>query len=323
MLFDGLIGNERAKNLLDRAFVNQTLSHAYLFAGPKNVGKFTLAEKLASVILGIQNLALHPDFRFVHRVHNEKTGKLQRDITVEQIRDLISWAAGSAQAATNVKIAIIDGAERLNDEAANALLKTLEEPSGRAHFFLIAADEEILPATIRSRCELIRFTNASSKEMETLAQTLGFTAEECQNLLPLACQAPGRLVRLATDNEYRTEQTAEAQRFEQLKTLPLYARFKAVNDFWDADGDHIESRDKLGEVLGMWMIITRDEGPNLANGVLDWRTRHLQGSVRKFASFHLPFFQLLTESRLDLRRNVHPKFIINQLLIAMSYEYKN
>ncbi|MBF8280230.1 MAG: DNA polymerase III subunit delta' [Candidatus Magasanikbacteria bacterium] len=321
-IFDDLVGNERAKNILERAFLHCTLSHAYLFAGPKSIGKFTVASKLAQALLGVSNLTLHPDFRFVHREHDEKTGKMQRDISVEQIRELISWASGSAQAATNIKIAIIDEAERLNVAAANAILKTLEEPSGNAHFFLIAADEEILPTTIRSRCQLVRFTNARDAEMEALAETLGLAKDDAAKLLPLSAQSPGRLVRLATDAEYQARQIREAQRFMELKTLPLHARFQAVSDFWDADGDHMESRDRLGEVLGLWMLMTRK---SLAMG--EAKSTFLIGEHVDFVSpiakqdgHLLPFLKLLTESRLDLRHNVHPKFIINQLLIAMSYE---
>ena len=139
--FSTIIGHERATSYLEKILANKKMAHAYLFEGISGLGKRTVAEIFAAGILGgdADKLRLHPDFIFLELGINEKTGKVKKNIGIEEVREVIRRLSFTPMQ-SSFKVAIIDNAETLSIEAANALLKTLEEPSGRACIILIAED---------------------------------------------------------------------------------------------------------------------------------------------------------------------------------------
>ncbi|MBS0212374.1 MAG: DNA polymerase III subunit delta' [Proteobacteria bacterium] len=146
------------------------LGHALLVCGPEHIGKRAFADTLSRALLcreRVDGLACghcrdctllaadtHPDVRVVALAENDKTGAMRREIVVEQVRDLGAWFALTAQRG-GAQVAIIDPASAMNANAANALLKTLEEPLPGRHLLLTSATPMRLPATIRSRCQRI------------------------------------------------------------------------------------------------------------------------------------------------------------------------
>lgn len=107
----------------------------------------------------------HTDFLYVHPQVNSAW------IKIDQIRELINWAQGKPQLATK-KIAVISPAHTMNLQAANALLKTLEESSLQTLFILITDKPSLIPATIRSRCFWIRISSRSAALSSTLKETI-------------------------------------------------------------------------------------------------------------------------------------------------------
>jgi DNA polymerase-3 subunit delta' len=105
----------------------------------------------------------HPDFRHVTFENHPKTGKLRSEIVVDQVRNLIS-ALTLTTTFSSRKVALIGPAEAMNRNASNALLKTLEEPSGSTVFILVSSEPARLTATIRSRCRRIDVRQPSLPE---------------------------------------------------------------------------------------------------------------------------------------------------------------
>jgi DNA polymerase-3 subunit delta' len=186
------------------------LHHAWLLMGPRGVGKASFAYRCARRLLGAQpadefgplgsapsdvvsrlvSSQSHPDLIAIERPEGK------RDIPVDEARRLPEFFA-KAPALGAFRVAIVDAAEDLNASGANALLKTLEEPSGRGVLFLVThAPGRLLP-TIRSRCRPLRFRPWAEEE---IAERLTAEGVDPERALALAAQAhgsPGRALTLA------------------------------------------------------------------------------------------------------------------------------
>ncbi|MEJ0021289.1 MAG: AAA family ATPase [Candidatus Doudnabacteria bacterium] len=141
-----IAGHKRQIEFLENAVKKGRLAHAYTFAGPDSVGKKTIALKLAYALLEGER-EFHPDLLEI----NGEAG-----IKIEQIRELV-YKLSLKPYQAKYKIAVIDQAENLNTEAANALLKTLEEAKHNTIIILVTANPNRLPKTIISRTQKINF----------------------------------------------------------------------------------------------------------------------------------------------------------------------
>src|SRR5689334_10253815 len=180
-----LLGHEAAEAVLLEAMRSGRIHHAWLITGPDGVGKATLAYRFARRLLAGMptdtSLALdpgHPVFRRVaatahadlHTVEltiNEKTGRRRTQIAVDDVRGISSFM-GLTPAEGGWRIAIVDGAEEMNQSSSNALLKILEEPPRRAILLLVCAAPGRLLPTIRSRCRRLRLDPLPPEPMERL-----------------------------------------------------------------------------------------------------------------------------------------------------------
>ena len=212
MPFADIVGHERAKSLLRAAIVNNRVAHAYLFHGPDRIGKRRLAIRFIQAMCCEAALGHgepdacgacrscrqieqggHPD---VCVVAPDQTGATPR-IKIEDIRELESRLIYRPLLAER-KFCLIDDADRLTIEAANALLKTLEEPPGFALLILVSSRPFALPATIRSRCQPLRLGALALKETQSALMRLRGLSEQDAQLV--AAVTEGRLGEaLATD----------------------------------------------------------------------------------------------------------------------------
>ncbi|HEY1932401.1 MAG TPA: DNA polymerase III subunit delta' [Acetobacteraceae bacterium] len=211
-----LLGHAPAEATLLEALRANRLHHAWLITGPDGVGKATLAYRFARFLLSGRpigdSLALepsHPTFRRVAAAshadlltvelkRDPKTGRTRTQIAVDDVRQINAFMA-LTPAEGGWRVAIVDGAEDLNQASANALLKILEEPPSRAILLLTCAAPGRLPATIRSRCRRLRLSPLADEPMaRLLADYLPkLTGDERGRLLTLAEGSPGRALLLA------------------------------------------------------------------------------------------------------------------------------
>jgi DNA polymerase III subunit delta' len=179
------------------------LSHAYLIEGPQGLGKLHLAFRMAARVLGAPwpesdpPIPLpHPDLSWV-TLETDDEGKQKKQISVQQIRDICASLALTSYVG-GWKTAVIWPAEQLNANAANALLKTLEEPPPRTLLLLVRSRLDTLPATIASRCQRIRIAPPPADEaVRWLEARAG--AGDWRRLLALAGDAPLMALLLAEE----------------------------------------------------------------------------------------------------------------------------
>ena len=176
MPWQSLRGHDRVVESIRRAMAGGRLPHAFLFVGPEGVGKLAFALKLAQTLLCervpeaemapcglcpgcVQVLGgTHPDLLRVARPEEK------HELPIRIIRDLC-LDLGLKPARGGHKVAIIDDADDLNDEAANAFLKTLEEPPDGSVLILIGTSTETQLDTIISRCRVVRFATLAADEL--------------------------------------------------------------------------------------------------------------------------------------------------------------
>jgi DNA polymerase III subunit delta' len=160
-VFDGVIGNVPVLRMLEKALATGDVAHAYLFYGPPGVGKRTVARRFGAALVGDGEAraralrGLHPDLTEV-----EPEGAFT---TIGQVRQVLRLAASRPFEGT--RRVFILGADTLNVQAANALLKTLEEPEGEAVFILLAASREGVLPTVVSRARPVRFDPVPTSEV--------------------------------------------------------------------------------------------------------------------------------------------------------------
>jgi DNA polymerase-3 subunit delta' len=209
----GLEGPETA---FQEALSRGRLHHAWLLTGPEGVGKATFAYRAARRLLGAaadpahgllgskvddpvsRQVAArsHPDLMVLERETDD--GKARKSIPVDEARRLPEFFA-QTPAAAPYRVAIIDAVDDLNVNAANAVLKTLEEPPTRGVLLLVSHSPGRLLATIRSRCRGLAFPPLSeAKTAEILQERAELNAEDALRLARMAHGAPGLALRLAS-----------------------------------------------------------------------------------------------------------------------------
>lgn len=157
---------DEAFDLLSDSRKRDRFAQAYLISGSKGSGKRKLMERLAGLLLGESRDPLKsPD------VHLVEPQMKTRVIGVDAIRGLLGELQLSSLLG-GVKIAILQDADRMNTEAANALLRTLEEPPGKTHFFLLTEQPEQLLETILSRCIEVPLRSTERPSLSVKQQTL-------------------------------------------------------------------------------------------------------------------------------------------------------
>ena len=181
---DRLFGHDAALAEFGDALQSGRLHHAWMLVGPEGVGKATLAYRLAREVLArgeegapqapitadhpvfrkVAGLG-HPNLLLIRRSWNEKTKRYSQWIGVDEVRRLRNFLGHSA-GETGWRVVVVDRADDLNQNAANALLKALEEPPPRTLFLLVATAEGRIPVTIRSRCRTLRVTALGHEELE-------------------------------------------------------------------------------------------------------------------------------------------------------------
>jgi DNA polymerase III subunit gamma/tau len=186
--WDEVVGQEHVKDVLRPALERGRIGHAYLFSGPRGVGKTTTARLIAMTVNCDDSSAVkpcgvcesckmviagrHPDVLEIDAASNN---------SVDDVRDLREKVALQPMRGTN-KVYILDEAHMMSKSAFNALLKTLEEPPAHAVFVLATTEPERLPPTILSRCQHYRFRRLNLEEiagkLESIASREGVNAQK-------------------------------------------------------------------------------------------------------------------------------------------------
>ncbi len=198
---------------LQRALQQGALANGWLVTGPEGVGKATLAYRLARALLHNDGASLdppadgrahaliaaraHPDLFVAERVYDEKKERHAAEIAVETSRDLISFLSLTPSLGA-WRVVIVDTADDLNRNSANALLKALEEPPAKTAIFVLSASPGRLLATIRSRCRRLTLRPYADEDVAAFLEREGAAAGgDARKIAEAAEGRPGFALKLA------------------------------------------------------------------------------------------------------------------------------
>jgi DNA polymerase-3 subunit delta' len=324
---DEIQGQERAVALLRRAIANGRLAHAFVFAGPAGVGKRATALALARAVLCAEKpdvgcgtcidcrlvgAGSHPDL-FVEDLAAAQAERATASmLSIEQIRRVCtSLALRPARGAA--KVGIVDQAERLTAEAQNALLKTLEEPRGRATLVLVTSNLDALLPTIRSRCQRLLFAPLSDAMVTSLLEREGVAPDVARRAGALADGSLDR-ARELTSEEGWTRCEDLRSRLEQIDRLSIPQRLDLAAEL-SPRGERNRSQQALttATVLGLFrdrMLsaarqVQSHGDPETDHERLDAVRRAHRGMAKVYASVR------------DLERNANANLAWDKLLLEL------
>lgn len=224
-----LIGQSTADAFLATAWSSGKLAHGWLLTGSEGIGKATLAFRFAKAILASDGARpplvealpgfdapaalpqidnhhpavrlitahAHPNLKVIRRSAHPKTGKLRSEITVDDVRTALKFLHNTAVDG-GWRVVIVDPVDDMNRNAANALLKALEEPPKRCLFLLVNHVPGTVLPTIRSRCQVLQMPSLSEQDTREVVETLAPDTEPgaVDAVVGLADGSPGRALAL-------------------------------------------------------------------------------------------------------------------------------
>ncbi len=338
MPFRDLIDQDHAVMLLRNAVRSGRVSHAYLFAGPSGVGRYDAAVAFAQRLncerpsgddacgecRSCRRIAdgQYPDVRTVDverglLLDDNPDERKKKVISIEQARALRRDVAFPPLEG-RFKVYIFVGAERMQTEAANSLLKILEEPPPQVVIILIAESTVPMLPTVVSRCQLVRFSLIPAPAIEqALISRYRLDRGRAHFIATLAAGQLGKAVTWATSEETLQWREAMLDLLEQLETADPLARM-------DAAEAQAKDKDRLAELLDLALFWYRDllvwqethEEAHLIN--LDRRERITRLAGRLSAAVLSERITAVEEAKDDLQRNVHPRLLLENLFLRLT-----
>ncbi|HCJ52674.1 MAG: DNA polymerase III subunit delta' [Candidatus Kerfeldbacteria bacterium RIFCSPLOWO2_01_FULL_48_11] len=254
------IGHRRIVDTFVKAHRAGKLSHAYLFDGPAHVGKWKVANVLASTMLCQRELyppcgtcdtcrsitsGVHPDFLVAQSIE----GSL---ITIEQIRAIRSRLALRPMVG-NRTVVLIKEVERLTPGAANALLKTLEEPPGHTILILTSTHCESVIQTIISRCTVLHFYQVSKVEIaKFLTEKCSCTPQHAKEIALFSGGLPGRAIEYTLTPLVLETFRNDIGLLGELRRSSVNQRLRIVKETLGTQKKVIEQRDLVSRMLSAW-----------------------------------------------------------------------
>jgi DNA polymerase-3 subunit delta' len=322
----GIIGHNWAVDLLAEHIARRQERHAYLITGPRGVGRRTLALRFAQGLncerppspgqpcldcktcqrIGAMQ---HPDLSVVQAEHE---GEVLR---IDQVRDL-QHSLALAPYEARYRVALLLRFEEAHASAANAMLKTLEEPPAQVVVLLTAMSAESLLPTIVSRCEVIRLRPLSLEDTsQGLQEVKHLPAETANQLAHISAGRPGYALRLYTQPHLLEQRVVYIEEQFQLLSSSLHQRFAFV-------AERMNARDELRDELQVWITLWRDAliyASSLAGSItnIDYadQLQQLAGSISLDAALRYIMAIERTIDRID--HNVNTRLALEVLVMDL------
>lgn len=318
-------GHDAAVHLLERGLDEDRLHHAYLFVGPAHVGKLTLAMELAQAATCADGddacrarvaAGNFPDVRLLTVGGDDDSGP-KTQIGIDAVRDAIAMAnLRPFEGARHVFI--FDGAEHLSVDAANALLKLLEEPPPNVLLVLLAQDAEGVLPTVRSRCLDVELRPMPIAQVaRVLREEHGHGAEQAEAAARLSRGCLGWALSALSDQSLLAEVHQRMERIVDVAEGGLEARFTYADDFARRmSRDRAAAREELYAWL-RWlrdvMLVQQQRGDDIVN--LGWRSTIERHAAALTQAQTVRWTKAVGETIEAIERNANARMVVEALLL--------
>jgi DNA polymerase-3 subunit delta' len=331
-----VIGNERALAALEPAIESNEPAHAYLFTGPGGVGKALAAREFAAALNceaspkpcgecrncrdTLDDGRMHPDVEWVaagsvcdEAEHGDHSAS--RDIRICQVRRLERILSKTPYRGA-WRVAVVDGADRLNQDASNAFLKTLEEPPPATVLILITDREEQLLDTVLSRCRRVAFTRAEREKVEATLAARGLEPAQAAAIASLANGRVGWAIRASGDTGLLQERDAFLRSAVEVANSRRSARLNWARAAGDERGPAV--RERFLREIEVWEGWWRDVlalGSGAGAGIINIdKAESLAEEAKKYAPADIVrFLRALQQTREYLQVNVDAQLALEVL----------
>ena len=328
------IGHDKAVNVLKRSLESGRLSHAYLLAGPRHVGKMTLAMDLARAVNCLEDQPpcgqcsqcaridrlLHADVQVVS-VETDKSseGRGRVLIGIDQVRE-VQREASLKPYEGSCRVFIFDGAEHLSEEAANSLLKTLEEPPDQVVLLLLTTAASALLPTLVSRCQVLDLRPVPSsliaRELEARHELDGARADE---IARLSNGRPGWAINVVDTPELIEALSEKLEAFANVVRGGLEERFAYAASLASSTArDRDVGRQELDAWLTWWrdILLISHQVPEFVIHPSD--LERLQSVAGALSSVQVArAIGAVRETMEHLERNVNPRLALEGLMLVL------
>lgn len=296
-----IIGHERELKNLESDIQNNSLHHAYLFVGPENIGKYRTAKSLAGILQCANNFCRKcPTCIQIDKGCQTDTIELANDgesIKIATVRDIIARLSMTPQ--SNYKILLIDNFGRTTDEASNALLKILEEPTSRTIFIFTANQLRDVMATITSRMRIVKFKKLEDSVLESALKNRfpEATEETVKHVIHLSLGRSGRAIELMSDPE-------KLQEFkDQYNYISFLEHNAGISTRIMAAQTMAEDRPKMDNFLSLLTHHVRQKMLNTQSSADRMRCATLLSEITRSMSL--------------IDRNVNARLVLENLMIQL------
>lgn len=332
-LMDQLIGHRETLRPLFWARAKNSLAGSLLFAGPSGIGKKKSAMALIQLLVcesavlskGEGVLVACGECGHCLRIENQQSESLYvvqpsgNQIKIEQIREVLKFL--SLRSLGRARVVLIDQAHLMNPQAANALLKSLEEPPQDTHFILISQQPTSLLATIRSRTQLVRFKPLSHDELKKVIQEFPKSIDDPPFEEWMIAAAQG-----SVESVMRLRDLGES--LQELERTTVDYIFSAQNGLPSGEMNSLKDRLKDRAVQGVFVVLLQgliNEAMKLQAGVAvsaEYKSREvLIAAVKKLADIRGENLRTLADLSIeleqDLNRNVDRSLILENFAIQL------
>ena len=324
-----IIGQPRATTLLERSIETGQLSHAYLFVGPPHVGKSTLALGLAQAVncqasnvpcrecIPCRRIAegKHSDVQVIGVVTEEN----KKEIGINQVKEMQS-AASLPPYEGRHKVFIFDKAELLSQEAANRLLKTLEEPSPQVLIILLTSRESDVLPTVVSRCQRVELRPLPVAFVkETLSERYSIASQKAELLARVSGGCLGWALLALRDEALLEARGRRLATLANLREATIMQRFAYAAEL---AAQFSKRREEVEEVLDLWvkwwhdlLLIRGGNSGSVTN--VDHQATLLQ-QARDLSSRQITYYiRRLQEASQALEQNANPRLVFDNLMLTM------